>query len=518
MVKSIVIVGGGSAGWMTAAALAARVQGIQIKLIESSDIPIIGVGESTIVPMVDYMAGLGLSEAEWMPAVNATYKSAIRFNNFYEQGEGFFYTFEPMQMVADRPINRFWHHHYLSDPKNVDRMSFYDYCFITPDVLNRGGTIRSVMNAGPSYHVDAGLLGDFLAKYSMQRGVERIIDTISGVDRDEFGGIARLYRENGEPLEADLFIDCTGFRSLLLGQTLEEPFDSYQDYLFNNKAVALRFDYEQPAEEMQSYTNCTALSSGWVWEVPLYTRRGSGYVYCDRYISPDQAEAEFRDYLGADRVKDVAARHLDIRVGKHRHVWKHNCIAIGLAAGFLEPLESTGLFAVQLQAETLANMLAGGRNDYNVGDVTMYNQIVTEFFEHVRDFLCAHYMLTTREDTPYWRDVKYAMRVSDKLTELLRFARLTFIDAPVVKQMFRPTFADYSFTDGWEAVLIGMNHMPFDYGQFRTGAGPFEPAIVDNLKNADIFQAEMAKFKQQEIVKMPSHYDYLRSNIFTQAQ
>ncbi|MEM9173196.1 MAG: tryptophan halogenase family protein [Pseudomonadota bacterium] len=515
MVKSIVIVGGGSAGWMTAAALAARVQGIRIQLIESSDIPIIGVGESTIVPMVDYMRGLGLEEADWMPHVNATYKSAIRFNNFYERGHGFFYTFEPMREVEGRPINRYWHNLYLSQPNDVDRMSFYDYCFVTPDVLNSGGTIRSFMEAGPSYHVDAGLLGDFLARYSIERGVERIIDTIIGVERDEHGGIARLQRQSGEPLEADLFIDCSGFRSLLLGQTLEEPFDEYYDYLFNNKACALRFPYTDARKQMVSYTNCTALSSGWVWEVPLFSRMGSGYVYCDRYKSADEAEAELRQFLGEDRVKDAEARHIDIRVGKHRNVWKHNCVAIGLAGGFLEPLESTGLFAVQLQAETLGNMLAGGRNDYNVGDMTMYNHIVTEFYESVRDFLCAHYMLTAREDTPYWRDVKYAMKVSEKLSEILRFARLTFVDAPVVKQMYRPNFADYSFTDGWEAVLIGMNHMPFDFGQFKGGVGPFEPKITQNLPKAKIFQQEMASFKQSEVAKMPSHYDYLSSHIHT---
>ena len=517
MVKTIVIVGGGSAGWMTAAALAARLEGVDIKLIESSDIPIIGVGESTIVPMVNYMQNLGLQEVDWMPKVNATYKSAIRFNDFYEKGQGFFYTFEPMQSVAERPINRYWHNRYLSDPAGVDRMSFYDYCFITPDVLNSGATIRSMMPAGPSYHVDAGLLGHFLADYSTERGVERIIDTIKGVELNERGDIARLQRENGEPLEADLFIDCTGFRSLLLGQTLEEPFDEYYDYLFNNKAVALRYPYEDVHKEMYSYTNCTAQSSGWVWQVPLFTRRGSGYVYCDRYISADQAEHEFREFLGEQRVSDVEARHIDIRVGKHRNVWAKNCVAIGLAAGFMEPLESTGLFAVQLQAETLGTMLANGRNDYNVGDVTMYNTIVTEFFENVRDFLCAHYMLTTREDTPYWKDVKYGMKVSDRLAEILRFARLTFVDAPVVKQMFRPNFADYSFTDGWEAVLIGMNHMPFNTGQFSGGAGPFERAIVDNLPNAEIFQKEMAAFKQTEVAKLPSHYDYLKANIHTDA-
>ncbi|MEM6820096.1 MAG: tryptophan halogenase family protein [Pseudomonadota bacterium] len=517
MVKDIVIVGGGSAGWMTAAALANQLKGVNISLIESSDIPIIGVGESTIVPMVDYMRNLGLEEADWMPHVNATYKSAIRFNDFYEKGHGYFYTFEPMQQVEGRPINRYWQNHYLSDPANVDRMSFYDYCFVTPDVLNRGGTIRSLMPAGPSYHVDAGLLGDFLAKYSLERGVTRIIDTITGVELNEHGGIGTLHRESGESITADLFVDCTGFSSMLLGKTLEEPFEEYYDYLFNTHAVALRFPYESPEKEMISYTNCTAQSAGWIWEVPLFSRRGSGYVYCDRYISSDEAEAEFRRYLGEERVKDLDARHIKIRVGKHERVWAKNCVAIGLAAGFLEPLESTGLFAVQLQAETLARMLSGGRNDYNVGDVTMYNRIVTDFFENVRDFLCAHYMLTAREDTPYWRDVKYGMKVSDQLAEILRYARLTFVDAPVVRQIFRPTFADYSFTDGWEAVLIGMNHMPINYGQFRGGAGPFEPAIANNLPKAKLFQQEMSSYKQQEIGKLPSHYDYLRANIHTEA-
>ncbi|MEO0576065.1 MAG: tryptophan halogenase family protein [Pseudomonadota bacterium] len=513
MVKTIVIVGGGSAGWMTAATLSAQLQGVKIKLIESSDIPIIGVGESTIVPMVDYMQNLGLQESDWMGEVNATYKSAIRFNDFYEKGHGFYYTFEPMRDVEGRPINRYWHNRYLSDPDNVDRMSFFDYCFVTPDILRQGSTIRSVMSAGPSYHVDAGLLGDFLSRYACQRGVERIIDTIDEVTLDERGDISGLRRSSGETLDADLYIDCTGFRSMLLGQALNEPFDEYYDYLFNNKAVAMRFDYEDPRSEMLSYTNCTAQSAGWIWEVPLFTRRGSGYVYCDRYVSADEAEAEFRRHLGTDRVKDVDARHIDIRVGKHRNVWSRNCVAIGLAAGFMEPLESTGLFAVQLQAETLARMLANGRNDYNVGDVTMYNTIVTEFFENVRDFLCAHYMLTSREDTPYWRDVKYGMKVSDRLAEILRYARLTFVDAPIIRQMFRANFADYSFTDGWEAVLIGMNHMPFDFGQFKGGVGPFEPAIADNVSKARIFQQEMMAYKQNELAKLPSHYDYLAGGV-----
>jgi hypothetical protein len=171
------------------------------------------------------------------------------------------------------------------------------------------------------------------------------------------------------------------------------------------------------------------------------------------------------------------------------------------------------VFSVQFQAETLTRMLEKGRNDYNAADVRVYNDVVTQFYEGVRDFLGAHYVLTSREDSPYWRDIKYGLKVSDRLAEILRYARLTFVDAPVINQFFRANFADYSFTDGWESILIGMNHMPFDYGQFQ-GVGPFEPQIVQNMSNAKQFQAEKQRFVNEELPKHPTHYAYLRENIY----
>jgi tryptophan halogenase len=512
MVKKIVIVGGGSAGWITAAHLCTRLENVEITLIESSDIPIVGVGESTIVPMVNFMRSLGLEESDWMRECDATYKSAIRFKNFHNtEDPAFWYPFEPMNVVANRPLNRFWHNKHLTDPDYNDRFSFYDYCFVTPEFCRNNKTLRSITEAGPAYHLDAGKLGEFLMKYSTKKGVTRVIDTIRGVKLTREGTIRSLKRDGGPELEGDLFIDCTGFRSLLLGKTLEEPFDYYYDYLFNNKAVALRYPYQDPDEEMFSYTNCTAISSGWVWQIPLYERMGSGYVYCDRHKSQDDAELELKQFLGFDRLKDLEARHIDIRVGKHQRTWVKNCIGIGLSSGFIEPLESTGLFIAQHQAETLGHILADGRCDYNAGDVKVYNDTQTELYERIRDFLICHYALTNREDTPYWREVKYETRIPDSLADILRLSRMQIPDAPVVAQFHPANFGDHSFTGGWQSILIGMNYMPADLDQFRFATGPFEDQIVRNMGQADKRTQEMQQFRNTQVPELPSHYEYLRS-------
>lgn len=513
MVEHIVIVGGGSSGWMTAAYLARFVKGVKITLIESSDIPIIGVGESTIPPMVDYMKALGLSEEEWMPQCNATFKSAIAFKGFNNLTDPeFYYSFEPMANVAGRPVGRYWYNKHLTDPAFADRFSFYDYCFVTPELCRRNKTLTSMTNVGPAYQVDAGLMGEMLMKLATAEGVERIIDTIGEVKLAEDGSIRALGRNHGPDLEADLYIDCSGFRSLLLGQALEEPFESYADYLFNDKAVALRFPFEDKPAELAPYTMSTAVAAGWIWEIPLYSRRGSGYVYCSRYLSSDEAEAELRRHLGEERLKDVEARHLDFRAGKSRRFWVRNCIGIGLSSGFVEPLESTALFTVQLQVETLARLLEN-RNDYNVTDQAVYNRIMDELYAGIRDFLIAHYALTEREDTEYWRDVKYATKIPDSLADLLRFARMTITDMPIIRQIYRPNFGDFSFTDGWQNILIGMNHMPFDFNQFQ-GAGPFEPQVVQNMAEADRRWQGQERFKQGEMLAFPSHYDYCRERIY----
>ena len=514
MIKKIVIVGGCSSGWMAAAFLSKRLKNMHITVIEASDIPTVGVGESTIPPIINFLRTMGLEESEWMPICNATYKSAIRFKDFYStEDPAFWYSFEPMPNVAGKPLNRFWHNKHLTQPEFSDRNTYFDYCFVTPEICKQNKSLRSMVERGPAYHLDANLLGEYLIKLAQACGVERIIDQVNGVNKNEDGSIHSLSRANGPDLEGDLFIDCTGFKSLLMDKTMQEPFEEYYDYLFNNKAVAIRHPYEDKEKEMFAYTGCTAVSSGWIWQIPLYNRMGAGYVYCSRYQTKDEAELELRQFLGEKRMDGIETNHIDMRVGKHTRTWVKNCVAVGLSSGFIEPLESTGLFIVQLQVETLGHILGGNEGIVNQADVGIFNKAVTDLYEGVRDFLVCHYALTSRQDTPYWQDIMNEMKIPDSLVVLLRFARLTIPDLPVIQQIYRANFADYSFTDGWQSILIGMNHLPYNFGQYQN-AGPFQEEIIKNLPLADKRYEEMKEYIRTTVAGFPNHYQHLKSSIY----
>ena len=215
MVKSIVIAGGGSAGWMTASYLSKHLEGIHITLIEASDIPVIGVGESTIPPIVEFMDSLGFKEEDWMPKCNATYKSSICFKDFYKKGDPrFWFPFTGIEVFEGRPVNRYWLHEHFNNPDLSSRHSFYDYCYIVPAICEQGSTVKALQqNVGYAYHFDAGLLGAILKDFSKDNGVTHIVDKITKANLDEKGQIKSLSRENGDDLEGDLFIDCTGFVS-----------------------------------------------------------------------------------------------------------------------------------------------------------------------------------------------------------------------------------------------------------------------------------------------------------------
>lgn len=519
MVKNIVIVGGGSAGWMCAANLSKRLENVNISLIESPNVPTIGVGESTVPPIVNFMQSLGLDETDWMPACQATYKSSICFRHFHGTDHNrIWFPFSRTWSVANRPANRHWLYKYFTDDNYNDRFSLYNYCTLVPEICMQGKTIRSLPGSSYAYHLDATALGEYLKAFSKAHGVRHIADTIQEVTLAEDGTINHLKLEHGEPLTADLFIDCSGFRSLLLGQTLKEPFDDYYDSLFNDKAIAIRLPFADKEAEMVSYTLCTALSSGWVWTIPLYNRLGTGYVYSSKYLSADEAEKEFRDYLGkffdTERVEAAQAKHLDIRVGKHQHTWVKNCVAIGLSAGFIEPLESTGLQIVQSQIHLLTETLKG-RNDYNCMDVAIYNNSITNLLNSIRDFIVCHYALTSREDTPYWKDVKYNTKLSDQVIEKLTIARAV-MPAWGTEQKFDTagTLAGFGFNEGWYYILAGMNHLPFAFEQHKQNMlGSFEKVLNESRNEA----AGMAARLEAEISKipgMPSHYQFLKNTIY----
>jgi len=512
--EEIVIVGGGSSGWMAATHFSTKLKNTKITLVESPNIPKVGVGESTVPPIVDFMRSLGIDEKVWMPRCNATYKSSICFQDFYQLGEPpFWYPFTQATIVAGRPTNRYWRHKHLTDPAYQDRYSLYECETIVPEVCRQGRTSRSYSETDYAYHFDAVMLGEFLKELAVKNGVHHVIDTVSGIDQNEDGSIRSVRTEGGLDITGDLFIDCTGFRSLLLGQALEEPYDSYGDCLFNDRAVALSVPYEDKESEMFSYTMCTALSSGWAWTIPLYHRIGTGYVYASQFQTEEEAEREFRKFLGEDRVKDLNVKHIKIRVGKHRRSWVKNCVAIGLSSGFIEPLESTGLQIVQGAVELLAKTLREA-NGYGVADVAVFNDSMTTMIEGIRDFLVCHFALTRREDSAYWRHVQEHTKISDELSLRLQLGR-SFMADPQTYNLFDSSgLAGFDFKEGWRLILTGMNHMPFDHEFFRRQqVGPFEPHIVENMGAFETHLASLDKQRKQ-IAKLPSHYAYLKNKVY----
>jgi hypothetical protein len=399
----ILVVGGGSSGWMTAALLSRALVRAQITVIESSDIPIIGVGESTNRTMHYFQEALGLDEKAFMRASNAAYKIAIRFVGFNRQGGVFYHPFG----YPDIPKE------FLFKPNAAARIRAYH--------IAEAGNMFSE-ECTYAYQLDAGLYGEYLKHECKRRnGVRHIVDNVRGVELTEVGEIARIQTEKSGPLVADLYIDCSGFRSILLGEALGEPFESYNRFLLNDRAIAARIPYVDKENELRTYTNCTALSAGWVWNIPLWSRIGTGYVYCSGFLSKEEAETEYREFLGTERVKDLQFNHLNIRTGRHARAWVGNCVGIGISYGFLEPLESTGLSLTQLSIFDLASTLSSDASSHIQSD--MFNRRQAEVFDATRDFVMAHYVLTSREDTPYWKHIRHENALPDSLVNVLNCAR-----------------------------------------------------------------------------------------------
>ena len=510
-VQEIAIIGGGSAGWMTASYLTKSLPKINVTLIESSDIPVIGVGEATIFALNQFLQFLGLKEEEWMPACKAAYKYAIRFDNWYELGDSYWHPFEILPTYkSDLHLAHYWHYLNSTGQTPKPRSCLYSDCFLGVDLINKNKVFRQpgapdhapdscsfnvddgrhVQYLSYAFHFDAGLFAEYLKNaVAIPAGVAHIIDEVTSVHLTEDGSIAYLETKGGQNMHADLFVDCTGFSAQLMDRTLHEPFDSYSDVLFCDRAIAIQVPYQDRCRELRPYTTATALSSGWVWNTPLNHRMGTGYVYSSAFKSGEEAELEYRQHLGEDRVKDLTARHIDMRVGKHRRTWVKNCVAIGLSAGFVEPLESTGIHFIHHGVGTLADALQG--NSYSVRDVETYNRGVTGQMEDTRDFLTLHYALTSREDSEFWKQVKYNTRLCGVIPDLLERSFLQF-PTEEVGPLFTPS--------SWTCVLNGMNHVP------KTGSQVMDPQVIATQTSL-LAGLQTAKKKFGNILW--NHADYL---------
>jgi tryptophan halogenase len=424
-VQSVVIVGGGTAGWLTAGIIAARHQArikagsFSVTLVESPDIKIIGVGEGTWPTMRSTLERIGVSETMFFRECDAAFKQGGQFAGWTTGAKDDAYYHPLMFPQGFSQVNLV--PHWLREGNG---RSFCD--FVTPQgrLCDAGLAPKTIANAeyrGPAnyaYHLDAGKFAPFLAKHcTVNLGVRHVLADITEVKQRESGDIECVLTRQAGAIAGDLFVDCSGFSALLIGKTLGVPFKSCSDVLFCDTALAVQVPFATPDAPMASHTIATAHDAGWTWDICLPTRRGVGYVYSSRHTSEEQARETLLRYIGAQHA-DLPVRKIPIRAGHREVFWKNNCVAIGLASGFLEPLESSAIVLVELSAKLLAEQMPACREVMGIvakrfNDVTMYR------FGRIIDFLKLHYVLTKRTDSAFWRDNVDPASVPERLRDLL---------------------------------------------------------------------------------------------------
>ncbi|MFJ7075528.1 tryptophan halogenase family protein [Streptomyces sp. NPDC098781] len=506
--KSVVIVGGGTAGWMTASYLrVAFGDRISVTLVESKNVPTIGVGEATFSTVRHFFDYLGLEEREWMPECQATYKLGIRFENWRKRGDHFYHPFERTRVVDGFPLTDWW----LAGKADDDR--FDKDCFLIASLCDEmrsprflDGTLFENRRAEPTmfrttlteqntqfpyaYHFDATLLARFLTGYATDRGARHVLDDVLDVVLGGDGTISHVVtREHGE-LHGDLFVDCTGFRGLLINQTLGEPFESFREYLPNDSAVALRVPVDMAERGIRPCTTATAQDAGWIWTIPLFGRIGTGYVYASEYTTPEEAERTLREFVGP-AAADAEANHIRMRIGRNQRSWVGNCVAIGLSSGFVEPLESTGIFFIQNAIEQLVKHFPDGRGHEALRD--SYNTHIAHMIDGVREFLALHYYGAARSDNQYWRDTKTRPLPPGMAERLQRWgARL-----PDTESVFPHYhgFEPYSY----HAMILGLGGLPVRHSPALS--------LIDGTAAAKELQAVRDEAADL-VATLPSQYEY----------
>lgn len=522
MINSILVVGGGSAGWMTAAMLIKAYPNKTISLIESPNIPTVGVGESTLGGINEYLHFLEIDEKDWMPSCDASYKLSIKFTDFYKRGcTPFHYPFGRPYLNNTRVGLRDWMYKKNINPETpVD--DFVNSYFPASALFNNNkyhnnsdGSLDSFYpKIAVAYHFDAAKFGAWLRdNYCIPRGVNHIVSEVGGSVIREDGEIDRLVLTGGIEISADLYVDCTGFKSLLLGQMLEEPFIPYDHLIPNNRAWATRIPYIDKEKELEGYTNSTAYTNGWVWNIPLWSRLGSGYVYSDKYTTPEKALEEFKEYLKSDRmtiprtdeqIEQLEFKPIHMRIGIHERTWVKNVVAIGLSAGFIEPLESNGLFSVHTFLFYLVRALQ--RGTVNQYDVDTYNHHTHKMFNVLAEFIGLHYSLSLRDDSQYWIDAR-----SRSYLDVLRQEN----SMSDIYDLFSARAGNIALNDiaGIQYIATGMEYLPFDMVSQR------KSEIQDDMNYAEFFSPyfknlEENKRRWKKVAdSSPTLYAWLKENI-----
>lgn len=471
----IVILGGGTAGWMAATALVSLIpqSRCRVRLVESEEIGIVGVGEATFPEIKNFNDAIGIDEAEMMRATNAAFKLGIEFVDWGFKGSRYIH---PFGVHGPANMEHIFHHRWLRALHHGWKSDIQDYSFALQTARSgrfgfpetRGSTINSSFTY--AYHFDAGLYALYLRSLAEQRGAIRTEGKVKDVVQNpETGDIRSLLLESGETISGDLFIDCSGFRSLLLGQTLGIAWKDWSKWLPCDRAFAV------PSErgELSPYTRSTAMEAGWRWRIPLQHRTGNGYVFSSGFIDEDEAASSLLRSLETEALGEP--RMLKFQTGHRAVSWEKNCVAIGLAGGFFEPLESTSIYLIQVAIMELVRLLPDRRIDPRLQDE--FNRQILLQYERIRDFLILHYKLTNREDAEIWRYCA-AMDVPESLARKIELFRNCAIIERYKDGLFPPV--------SWLSVLIGQGLIPESYSPLAD-AMPEEKLIA----HLDEFRTEI---------------------------
>jgi tryptophan halogenase len=507
-VKSICIVGGGSSGWMLATALH-KYTDLKVTVVSSPNIGSVGVGESTVPGVSNFIKYyLGFKEEEWMPYCSAVYKASIKFNNFKYLGHTAYHPFWTEEEYSDFSAYN-WAVKNELDPEGTSIEEYY-YSMYGACSMSRDIKFDKPKGFSYAYHMDADKFGMFCKKYCGE-GVTHILKNIEEVEVSD-NGIDLLIMSDGTTISADLYVDCSGFSSLLLGKALKEPFNTTDNVIINDRAITARIPYleGEKYKELEPYTDCTALSSGWAWNIPLWSRVGTGYVYSSQFLTEKEAKKEFRSYLSdrfGSRAQEVEFNTIYIRTGYHTRSWVKNCSSLVLASGFIEPLESSGLAIAVGQIKGLVSALKSG--GYNSLDRARFNDETAKSFKEVIDFVSMHYSSTNRTDTKYWKYISEHIDIPDSLVEYLYLFNKT------------DPFASQHFPfKSWEALTIGFG-IPNPYYnpheltyQEKNLFFMTEEEKAAALSSVTEYVSMLRTYAERKTEAMPTHYQYLKDNIY----
>lgn len=484
-IKNVVIAGGGTAGWMAAAAFGKLLgKNLNITLVESDLIPTVGVGEATIPTLHIFHDLLKINEAEVMKATNATFKLGISFENWRDVNQDYIHSFGYLgQGCWAAGFQHFW----VKGKQQGMVSEIGDYC--PEHVASRLGKFAVVPNQdrNHAYHLDAGLYAKFLRKLAEAHGVKRVEGKITQVNQhDENSFIKSIGLDNGQVIEGDLFIDCTGFKGMLIEETLHTGYEDWSHWLPCDSAIAVQTEI---IKKPVPYVRSIAHKAGWQWQIPLQSRMGNGFVFCSKYMSDDDAKATLLDNIAGKLLNDP--RVIKFRTGTRRKHWNKNCVAVGLSSGFIEPLESTSIHLIQQSIiRLMQNLPSKNMEQSNVDD---FNNKMRFEIDNIRDFIVLHYHVTQRTDSPFWRYCK-SMDIPESLQQRINL----FVENGNAYKTERELFGETS----WIQVMIGQGLMPKNYHQ-----------IVNMMSDSELknFLENIKTTINRRINTFPDHNEFINN-------